>query len=322
MGESFNASTSLPFPFVLIEERVIYIPKGRSLDVKNESPKLILLLSGSADLFVDGRKLGVVQAGDAIAFPKPCLQRYTPHASGEERMHVIRITIDARVLSDDVEAEEAESNQALAAFIAPLFNEFRIFRKVYGKHLVDWVKTFRSESEKRLAGHGHAIFACCQLITVALARQCVPHSQAAQAVSPRENGSGSPQHPSSWVVEHVKEFITSNHTRPVSLLEIATKVNLSEEHLCRRFKMETGFTVFSFLRKVRMETAKGLLVSSKFSIAQVARKSGFGSPMQFSRAFRETTSTTPKAYRAEATQRIRFQQSLLNPVKQPKYLDI
>jgi AraC-like DNA-binding protein len=59
--------------------------------------------------------------------------------------------------------------------------------------------------------------------------------------------------------------------------------------------------VVLYLRRLRMQTACQLLVTSRLALAQVADRCGFADQSHFTRDFRSLTGMTPRAYRIEFT---------------------
>ena len=56
---------------------------------------------------------------------------------------------------------------------------------------------------------------------------------------------------------------------------------------------------FSFMIRLRVDRAKEMLAEGGRSIAEVASHTGFGSPIQLTRAFRRVLGTTPSAFRRD-----------------------
>jgi AraC family transcriptional regulator len=51
--------------------------------------------------------------------------------------------------------------------------------------------------------------------------------------------------------------------------------------------------------RLRVDRAKEMLAEGDLSIAEVASQTGFGSPIQLTRAFRRVVGTTPSAFRRD-----------------------
>ena len=101
-------------------------------------------------------------------------------------------------------------------------------------------------------------------------------------------------------LKHVRDYITANLDKDVSLSELAGLINLSRFHFIRVFKKTTGMAPCQFVLSRRVERAKELLVQPNCSIAAVARSVGFHSTLQLDRAFRRLVGMTPSSYRDQA----------------------
>ncbi|MEU7221563.1 GlxA family transcriptional regulator [Nocardia iowensis] len=95
------------------------------------------------------------------------------------------------------------------------------------------------------------------------------------------------------VVDSVVEDLAADH----SLAAMATRAALSERHLSRLFRQETGMTPAQYVKQVRVQAAQALLETSDELMAAIARHSGFGSEETMRRTFVEVLGTTPSDYR-------------------------
>ncbi|MGK9149381.1 AraC family transcriptional regulator [Plantibacter flavus] len=87
---------------------------------------------------------------------------------------------------------------------------------------------------------------------------------------------------------------------PWTLDELARIATMSRSAFAERFRAVVGETPRAYLTTVRMETAKGLLLTGSASIADLAGALGYTSEDGFSRAFHRYTGSTPARWRTEA----------------------
>lgn len=78
---------------------------------------------------------------------------------------------------------------------------------------------------------------------------------------------------------------------------LAEKMGLNRMQLHRKLKATTNMSTSEFIRLQRLQYATILLKQNKWTIAEVAFKSGFGSPSYFSKMFKEIYHSLPKEYR-------------------------
>ena len=88
--------------------------------------------------------------------------------------------------------------------------------------------------------------------------------------------------------------------RPWTLDDLARVARMSRSAFALRFQEAVGETPIGYLTRVRMETAKGLLLRSELTIGAVASGLGYESQAGFSRAFQRHTGSTPGRWRVEA----------------------
>lgn len=95
------------------------------------------------------------------------------------------------------------------------------------------------------------------------------------------------------------------HTR-ITLESLASVTNLSAPYLSRLFKKETGYSVSGYILNKKLETAKSMLSSSDYSIAEISASLAFPSQSYFTNVLKKDCGMTPKEYRAanRATSRL------------------
>lgn len=92
-------------------------------------------------------------------------------------------------------------------------------------------------------------------------------------------------------------FIQQNAGHIICVDEVAEAVNLSLRQLQRKFKRTVGISIVEQIRKVRMQKAADLLVSTDLPIYLIAEKVGYLSPKNIARSFRKETGITMMEYR-------------------------
>jgi transcriptional regulator GlxA family with amidase domain len=99
-------------------------------------------------------------------------------------------------------------------------------------------------------------------------------------------------------VRAVLDLIAADPASDLTVAGLARRVGVSERHLARLFRSETGTTVADHVEAVRVETARRLLEDGAEAIGAVARRCGFGTIETFHRAFKRRTGITPGEHRA------------------------
>ncbi|HEX5324568.1 MAG TPA: helix-turn-helix domain-containing protein [Capsulimonadaceae bacterium] len=100
-------------------------------------------------------------------------------------------------------------------------------------------------------------------------------------------------------VEAALRLMRNEHDT-LSIPQIARQVGLSQPHLSRLFRAQTGLSLIEFRNRVRVERFRRLYgKGNRISMLRAALDSGFGSYPQFHRIFREVVGVSPQEhYRA------------------------
>lgn len=93
------------------------------------------------------------------------------------------------------------------------------------------------------------------------------------------------------------DYINAHLADDLTLVDIATVVDLSPFHFARAFKRTTGLTPQRYLMQRRIELAKDLLAQENLPIVEVSAQVGFKNQSHFTTFFRRCTSMTPKVWR-------------------------
>lgn len=96
---------------------------------------------------------------------------------------------------------------------------------------------------------------------------------------------------------HIKEKILNDIKYHWTLESMSKEVNLSNSHLLKLFKSETGMTPITFVRKERLKRARVLLETSFLQIQEIAFKVGVSDISQFTRDFKREYALTPTEFR-------------------------
>jgi AraC-like DNA-binding protein len=92
-------------------------------------------------------------------------------------------------------------------------------------------------------------------------------------------------------------WIRGNLHERFTMDELLRQVPTSRRNLTRRFKMETGEPIQTFIQRLRMDRAKLLLETSSLPIEQVVEQVGYRDTSAFARQFKRHTQLTPNSYR-------------------------
>lgn len=92
-------------------------------------------------------------------------------------------------------------------------------------------------------------------------------------------------------------FIDERHTtEQITSAQLASLCNVSEPYLRKLFHNLFGVSPIVYIRNLKIEYAKELLLSAEYSVTEIAMITGFNDAAYFSREFKKATGITPNGY--------------------------
>jgi AraC-like DNA-binding protein len=106
--------------------------------------------------------------------------------------------------------------------------------------------------------------------------------------------------PSRWgVVQRALQYCRDNYSRPLRVADVAQAVGYSSSRLSHLFSSYLGESLADHVRRLRLAQARDLLEYTDYTIADIARRIGYGDPAHFTRAFVRVYEHSPNAYRRQ-----------------------
>ena len=99
-------------------------------------------------------------------------------------------------------------------------------------------------------------------------------------------------------IKIILDYISENYASPITIDELAEKVDLSKHYFMRFFKKYMGMTCIEYINDYRLNIAANLLVTTRMQITEVAINIGVTNLSYFNRIFRKKYNMTPKDYRS------------------------
>jgi AraC-like DNA-binding protein len=103
------------------------------------------------------------------------------------------------------------------------------------------------------------------------------------------------RNPVSDVIHYVSERISE----PLTIADLAEHVSMSPSTFAHLFRDVTGMSPYQFVKRLRLDRARGLLVDGTLNVSEVAKSVGYSSLSAFITEFKRHFGVTPRAY-AEA----------------------
>ena len=103
-------------------------------------------------------------------------------------------------------------------------------------------------------------------------------------------------------VADIQFYLYTHLDENISLGQLAKYFYITETYLCDIFKKQTGETIVSFLRRLRIYRSKKLLVASTLSLSEIAARCGYKDYSYFGKHFKADVGMSPDLYRKRGRQ--------------------
>ncbi len=100
--------------------------------------------------------------------------------------------------------------------------------------------------------------------------------------------------------ETIIDYVKMNCREKILLSGVSKMFFMSEAHLSRMFRKNTGFTFTQYVNYQRIIYAQKRLCNRSTPISEIAMSSGFDNLTHFGRVFKQLTGCTPTQYRKKA----------------------
>ena len=97
-------------------------------------------------------------------------------------------------------------------------------------------------------------------------------------------------------VSAVLEYMRAHLSEPLTVADLADLVSLSPSAFAHLFRDITGRSPYQFLKEMRLDRARELLVDGNFTVARISKVVGYASVSHFISEFRGRFGVTPRAY--------------------------
>lgn len=100
------------------------------------------------------------------------------------------------------------------------------------------------------------------------------------------------------VFSHLEKKLSYNN---FGVNELSKSMLISRSKLYRKVKKMTNYTASEFIRKIKLEKAKEMLVTTELTVSEISYKVGFSSPSYFTKCFKNYYGMIPKELRTSKT---------------------
>ena len=94
----------------------------------------------------------------------------------------------------------------------------------------------------------------------------------------------------------VLDYVRAHLSEPLTVADMAEQVSLSPSAFAHLFRDVTGRSPYQFLKEMRLDQARELLVDGNLAVARISKEVGYASVSHFISEFRGRFGVTPRAY--------------------------
>ncbi|MEK4515039.1 response regulator [Paenibacillus sp. FSL H8-0122] len=99
---------------------------------------------------------------------------------------------------------------------------------------------------------------------------------------------------SNLIVQKAKEYIDGNYAQKgLTIHEVAKKNHVSPNYLSYLFKKNTGYNLWEYVIKLRMEDSREMILNTDLRRYEIAERVGYESPEHFSKIFKKYYGLSP-----------------------------
>lgn len=223
--------------------------------------EILFILSGSRSMFIESETFHM-SSGDMIIIPPNVFHKSFNNLSGSEIFYIYTELTD-------------------------FYLDKITCKKVHGERYTKILEQIQYEESSKTIMFEHKIKNLIDELLIDYIRSVTLSSTVTNNL----------HHTNNRVIQEIISYLNSHISEDLKLSNIATRFNLSEEHLSRLFPKETGFNYIEYISSLRVKEAQRLLELKHNSLQEIATLSGFGSYNQFGRVFKQLTNLTPGRYR-------------------------
>ena len=260
--------------------------------LKNDYPKparaydyrLFYVLEGGFVLHTAKKSVTVTGGGIAL-IPPGTSYRLTLDGFGKSKHIIVNFDLTAdrigtppkTVFEPNEFREEEVLREALPAFSSPFTLENALFCK---ELLLEMCEEMSGER----AGAADLLSGLCKAVLALIARE-----KEARLHPPADRGD--------VLCGQIKEYVDAFFAEPIDNTTVARHFGYHPYYLNALFKKKTGQTLRSYIIDRRLNEAKGMLLHSDATVAEIGQACGFTGASYFSECFSAHLGISPKEYR-------------------------
>jgi len=105
------------------------------------------------------------------------------------------------------------------------------------------------------------------------------------------------EHRNQQKLEQALRYIRENFSRDLNMAVVSNHVSMNYSVFSQEFKQYTGKNFVAFLKELRMEEAKRLLVETDLRVIEISQRVGYENEKHFMKTFKAEYGVSPSVYR-------------------------
>ncbi len=98
------------------------------------------------------------------------------------------------------------------------------------------------------------------------------------------------------IIKMIDDYLNKNYMNNISLNDLSVLTDRNQAYISRLYKKITGLNIIEKIKEIRIEKARIMLATGKYSIKEVAYETGFNDPNYFSVVFKKETGVLASDY--------------------------
>lgn len=254
---------------------------------KHEHYEVLYCINGSFNVWINN-ELFVLHNGDVLFINKNDIHQSRPISAGANTYMVLRF--NSRILTPLIQSVDLKTN------LSSFFNSFYVdhyFKRtdLITASLANIMEKIADENALNdIYRNASITLSINELFLIIVRNWEKKYSQ----YSTYSNANHE-------TMQIINNYIEENYSKKISMGTLAQKCTMSYTSFSRFVFKYTGVNFSTYVNNIRLKYASIMLVTTKYSITEIAINTGFSSPSYFSDYFKKSYGMTPQHFRNRFT---------------------
>ena len=255
-----------------------YTEHPRMLHSHKNHVELLLVRSGTGVYIVDEKRYEI-KPGDLVICNAGVMHDEDPQASQDLNTYSCAMT--------NVQIKGLPQNHLIPSDVSPVIATNELF---------EIVQSMMGTLYTLLASDAQNVEETCHYVTASLLSLIVQ-----QIVANLPRNSSDSKSTGELLTARIKQYIDLHYDEALTLQSIGDALHVNMYYLSHVFKDNTGYAPMQYIMRRRIGEAQSYLISTKYSITQIAGMVGYDNPCHFNTIFAKYVGMSPSKYRKSYT---------------------